>query len=142
MDERPISMTTFERLCLAATMVTIGFAVWFSYAGHEAVTKPVMPDIHQAAPAISTLAATMADIVLFVPYILALLINRFRLRLAVWLLYAWELWLVAGSVIVARKSGLATADFAQPFLAALLVGLAIIALNSPDSRKWRTRHAM
>jgi hypothetical protein len=123
-------------------MVTIGFAVWFRYSSHETVTRPVMPDIHHIAPAVSTLAAMMADIVLFVPYILALLINRYRSRLSVWLLYAWELWLVAGSVIVARRSGIVTADFAQPFIAALLIGLALVALNSPDSRKWRARHAI
>jgi hypothetical protein len=141
MDERPISMTTFERLCLAGTMVTIGFAVWFRYSSHETVTKAVMPDVHQTAPTVSTLAAVMADIVLFLPYLLALLIVRRNSRLAVWVLYAWELWLLVGAAIVARKSGLGSADFAQPALTALFVGLGLVALNSPDSRKWRARRA-
>jgi hypothetical protein len=141
MDERPISMTTFERLCLAATMVIIGFAFWFRFSGHDIDAKPVLPESHHLAPMVITLMAVMTDIALFVPYLLALLINRRNNRIAVWLLYAWELLLVAGCVIEARQSGIMSADFAQPFIAALLLGLALIALNSPDSRKWRARHA-
>jgi hypothetical protein len=141
MDERPISMTTFERLCLAATMVIIGFAFWFRFASHDAAAKPAIPDLHQLAPMVISLLAVITDIALFVPYLLALLINRHRNRIAVWLLYAWELLLIAGCVIEARESGIASAEFAQPFIAALLIGLALIALNSPDSRKWRARHA-